>query len=277
MDWEHDGITNRVHYADCFDLMGWLYRQGVQVDMIATDMPYGVTACSWDVLVDFDQWWQAVKRVLKPRGVMLTTATEPFASLLRVSNLDWYKYDWVWEKTIAANFTNAKLKPLARHEDVLVFSNGATANNNPSNMNYYPQDLVYNPKIWKRPSKYLTEHRYTRPSHKLKRIIEYENYPDDMLRFPNGNNHSVHPTQKPSALYEYLIKTYTQPGELVLDPFCGSGTTGMAARKTGRRFILGDSSREYVDIARQRLRNSDPFQATETDGVKQLSLFASAD
>jgi site-specific DNA-methyltransferase (adenine-specific) len=263
-----------IHCMDCFALMDALIAAGIQVDGIFTDMPYGTTACSWDVRVDLDQWWAAVKRVLKPRGVFLTTASEPFASLLRVSNLDWYKYDWVWEKTIAFNFVNAKLKPLSRHEDILVFSPGMTANKNRNNMSYYPQGVVYNPKVRSRPKKYPTEHRLTRPSHKLKRIIEFENYPDDILRFSNGNNNSTHPTQKPVALYEYLIKTYTQPGELVLDPFAGSGTTGLAALKTGRHYILGDSSQEYADLARKRIKNADPFTSSEVgNGTKQLSLF----
>lgn len=251
-------LINTIQHADCFDLMARLEPQSI--DLIATDMPYGTTACSWDVRVDFEQWWTAVKRVLKPRGVFLTTASEPFASLLRVSNLDWYRYDWVWEKEQGSNFLDAWRKPYKVHENILVFANVLPI--------YYPQFTPGEP--------YTNGKRRGTPVYgdfnDKQELKTHGRLPISIMKF--NRDAGLHPTQKPVALYEYLIKTYTQPGDLVLDPFCGSGTTGMAALKTGRRYILGDSSLEYVEAARLRLQNSDPYQDSDKgNGMMQLSLF----
>lgn len=226
------------------------------------------TACSWDKRVDFDILWRCVKRVLKPRGVFLTTANEPFASLLRVSNLDWYRYDWVWDKKLGSNFALTKSQPFKVHENVLVFSFGTAT--------YYPQKfrgIPYIKSVNRTPR--LTMGGYV--SQDLTITNNGDREPISILEFSNANQSvKQHPTAKPVALYEYLIRTYTQPGDLVLDPFCGSGTTGLAALRTGRRYILGDSEAGYVDLARQRIANADPFQSSKVaEGVTQLSLFDS--
>jgi site-specific DNA-methyltransferase (adenine-specific) len=208
--------------------------------------------------------------VLKPRGVFLTTASEPFASLLRVSNLDWYKYDWVWDKVNVTGFLNAKSYPMKQHENILVFSLE-------TGFSYFPQMMKRNKRrIDTRTGKIYGKNEESAYGirHTINGQYDYL-YPKTIISISNANqSNKVHSTQKPSALYEYLIKTYTQPGDLVLDPFCGSGTTGLACMKTGRQYILGDSSQEYADLARLRLQNADPYQPSDQgDGVTQLSLF----
>lgn len=266
-------ILDTIVCADALDFLRGLETQSV--DAIITDMPYGTTACSWDKRVDFDEWWAAVKHALKPRGVMVTTASEPFASLLRVSNLEWYKYDWVWVKTKGFNFFHAHNMPMPLHENILVFSSGVIAHQNkhPNRMVYNPQDTRIANRKWKRPRTYDSDHRTWRPSHQAEYSVLKENWPKSVLQFGSEHN-PPHPTQKPVALYEYLIKTYTHPGYLICDPFMGSGTTAVAARNLGRHYIGCDLSQEYVDIANQRLQTTDPYRDTEhADGSVQLSLW----
>lgn len=247
-------MTVEIILGDCLEVMPTLPAQSV--DAIITDLPYGTTACSWDTVIPFEPMWREVKRVLKPRGVFVTTASQPFTTALISSNMDWFKYCWVWEKTVAANFMNAKNKPLAIHEDVLVFSEGTVANGSPYRMTYNPQGLRRTNIPWKRPAKYRSEHNFVRESHKLERVIEFSGYPGTIIRFANGNNDNDHPTQKPVALYEYLILTYTNPGETVMDFCCGSGTTGVASILTGRNFIGVEKREDYYQIAQRRMREA---------------------
>jgi len=241
-----------IHHLDLMTLCNALPSQSV--DLILCDLPYGVTACSWDTVIPLVPMWTEFKRVIKPRGAIVLTATQPFTSALVMSNPKWFKYSWVWVKSYATDFINAKNRPMRRHEDVLVFSEGTTANRSDRRMNYYPQGLSISGKRKYRPGGTIhTNVIGSRPSHINDYIQEFAGYPDSILMFANGNHFNVHPTQKPVALFEYLIRTYTQPGELVFDPCVGSGTTAIAARQTGRRFICGDSSREYVEVARKRL------------------------
>jgi site-specific DNA-methyltransferase (adenine-specific) len=244
-------LVDVIHHTDLLTLCAAL--PPASVDMVLADLPYGTTACSWDTVIPFEPMWAAFRRVMKPRGAIVLTASQPFTSRLVCSNLEMFKYSWSWVKSIAFDYFNAKNKPMKRHEDVLVFSDGTTANGSPNRMPYYPQDLKRTNRGWHRPQFYGSQHRLDRPSHQLVRDIDTENYPDDVLEFPNGNQGSEHPTQKPVALFSYLIRTYTRPGDLVLDPVVGSGTTALAARNTGRHYICGDSSAEYVAVAKRRL------------------------
>jgi site-specific DNA-methyltransferase (adenine-specific) len=253
-----------VHCCDCFTLMNQL--ADASVDAIITDMPYGTTVCTWDTRVDFDRWWAAVKRVLKPRGVMVTTASQPFTSMLVMSNLEWFRYEWIWDKVIPGNFGNAKRQPLRRHENILVFAT--------SEPNYSPQlnpELVGSP-FGKRSPSLPGAYGNFGTDYQIK-----VGYPQSIIREMRPNNLTggcLHPTQKPVALYEYLIRTYTQPGDVILDPFMGSGTTAVAARNLDRHYIGCDVSPEYVNLARQRIQNSDPYQASILPtGETQLSLF----
>lgn len=250
-----------VHHLDCFRLMNALPDRSV--DAITTDMPYGTTYCAWDTRVDLAAWWAVVKRVLKPRGVFVTTASQPFTSALVMSNPKWFKYSWVWIKTKATFFQHAANAPLRRHEDVLVFSSSGVNHKSLSSnrMNYFPQMVKGEP--WKRFQR--TPNVGGAGIYKAsKSNVEFVGttncspdgwrYPSDVIEdMPKGNFEDSHPTQKPIALFEYLIKTYTLPGDLILDPFCGSGTTAVAARNLGRHYIAGDITAEYVEVARKRL------------------------
>lgn len=239
--------------GDCLELMKTI--PDGSVDMVLTDPPYGTTACKWDSVIPFELMWAELKRIIKPNGAIVLFGSEPFSSKLRCSNLEMYKYDWIWKKSIAANFMNAKNSPLKKHELIQVFSSGTIANKSLRRMSYFPQGISQTFTKWKRPNHKESEHNFKRPSHKLERVIEWTGYPDSILNFPMGNNKSVHPTQKPVALLEYLIKTYTQEGEAVLDFTMGSGSTGVAALNIGRKFIGIELEQEYFDIAKARIQS----------------------
>lgn len=197
--------------------------------------------------------WAAFKRIIAPRGAIVLTASQPFTSALVMSNPAWFKYSWVWVKSKASNHTNAKIRPMTRHEDVLVFSKGTTANGSSGLMTYHPQGVRRVDREVYRPSSKFGGVHHSWDKEQNRYTQEFENYPDTVLEFSNPNQGSLHPTQKPSDLFEYLIRTYTQPGELVFDPCVGSGTTAVAARLSGRAFIVGDQSADYCEIARQRV------------------------
>lgn len=229
------------------------------VDLVLTDPPYGTTACKWDAVIPFEPMWAHVKRVLKKNGAAVLFGQEPFSSLLRVSNISDFKYDWYWRKSRPSGFTNAKLKPLKDIEVVTVFSSGMTANGSKSNMPYFPQGLEDANVEWSRPRVYEGSDRGVSPSrknHKLNRVIEKAGYPRQVLDFANPNKDVLHPTQKPVALMEYLIRTYTNEGETVLDFTMGSGTTGVACVNAGRKFIGIERDQGYFSIAEKRIAGS---------------------
>ena len=239
--------------GDCLELMKTLPDKSV--DMVLTDPPYGTTACKWDVVIPFEPMWAELKRVTKENAAICLFGSEPFSTKLRASNLEMYKYDWVWLKSRAMGFMNAKLRPMARHELISVFSTGKTANRNKSNMKYNPQGLVPFNKM--RPGRKGGDadnngHRFNRPSLKETMLQEYTNYPTQTIEFKNEPK-PIHPTQKPVALLEYLIKTYTNEGEAVLDFTMGSGSTGVAAKNLGREFIGIELNEDYFEIAKKRI------------------------
>lgn len=234
-------LLDGVHQGDALDLLRML--PDASVDAYITDLPYGTTACSWDTVIPFAPMWAEVKRTLKPRGVFVTTASQPFTSALIMSNVEWFRYEWIWEKTNAVDFALATSRPRKLHENVLVFSGAGH--------NYYPQMEVGKPYIDKPRPRSNRIHASTMPNLGIVNIGT--RYPSSVQRFSNGNNHIEHPTQKPVDLFEYLIRTYTQPGDIVADFCCGSGTTGRACQQTGRRYIINDQEAEYVAIARRRL------------------------
>jgi site-specific DNA-methyltransferase (adenine-specific) len=240
---------NTIHEADLFDLCAQL--DAGSVDMILADLPYGTTACSWDTVIPFDPMWAAFRRIIKPRGAIVLTASQPFTSALVMSWPQGFKYVWTWNKKYHSNPFLSAIQPLRITEDVLVFSEQAT--------NYYPQ-MNLRPSEWMRAVPSFANKNGAIFADKAQRhpnaSTRREMFPTNVLNFPLDNPHArttEHPTQKPVALFEYLIRTYTQPGELVFDPTAGSGTTAVAARQTGRDYIVGDSSAEYVAIMRERL------------------------
>jgi site-specific DNA-methyltransferase (adenine-specific) len=259
-----DDFVNRVFCMDALALLALLPDSSI--DMVLCDLPYGVTACAWDSIIPIEPMWEHLKRVVKQRAAIVLTATQPFTSMLVSSNYAMFRYEWIWQKTNSGDFMTAKIMPRKHHENILVFG--------VKTPNYRPimeRGEPYTDKPRKR-SHNVIDSRI--PNLGIRNIGE--RFPSSIQEFSNGNNNTVHPTQKPVALFEYLIKTYTLENEIILDMTCGSGTTAIAARKTGRRFICGDNSPEYVALAQQRLQTTDPYQdSVLPDGTKQLSLFAS--
>lgn len=233
-----------LHNMDCIEFMETL--EDKSIDAIITDIPYGTTACKWDVIIPLDKMWEQVKRVCK--GVFVTTASQPFMSVLVASNLKWFRYEWVWEKTNSGDFMTAESRPRKMHENIAVFSeNGHT---------YNPQMETgkrYIDKARKRSNRIVDS-----AMPKLGIVNNGTRYPNSVQLFSNGNNKIEHPTQKPVALYEYLIRTYTNEGDTVLDFCMGSGTTGVACIKTDRNFIGCDNDTEYgyFEIAKKRIHEA---------------------
>lgn len=246
--------------GDCLELMKDIPNGSV--DMVLCDLPYGTTACKWDTVIPFKPLWREYHRIAKERAAIVLTASQPFTSALVMSNVKNFKYDWVWNKSKVGDFVRAKLKPMSGHESVLIFSKGAVANGSKRNMNYNPQGLKRVNKIAKN-STNPTEGFAGRnkenygPNNKLHQptyIQEFEGYPNTKLNI-QSNKKGFHPTQKPVALFEYLIKTYTNEGDLVLDNTAGSGTTAIASENTSRRWICIERDPDYSRKAIERIRS----------------------
>jgi len=229
----------------CGDALEVLPTLDGQFDAIITDLPYGTTACKWDTVIPFAPMWAQVKRLLKPRGAFVTTASQPFTSALVMSNLDWFRYCWTWDKVNRiTGFLDAKKRPLRRAEDVAVFYDGQPTYN--PQMEQGEPYRAYHGK----PTKVYGKH------HELWTVCDGERWPQDILAIKADNRGSegrIHPTQKPVALYEYLIRTYTNEGDTVLDFCMGSGTTGVACVNTGRSFVGIELQADYYAIAQRRI------------------------
>ncbi len=201
--------------------------------------------------------WEQLKRISKPNAAIVLFGQEPFSSYLRISNIEWFKYDWIWEKSRALGFTNAKNKPMNKHEIISVFSSGTCANGSNRRMLYNPQGLIPDGKKVSGIKACKSDsseggHKFARPGHKEEFIQEFTNYPSQILKF-NSEGNTQHPTQKPVALMEYLIKTYSNEGQTVLDFTMGSGTTGVACNSTNRKFIGIEMDDKYFEIAKSRI------------------------
>jgi len=233
----------RLIQGDCLEVMPGLGP----VDCVLTDPPYGTTACKWDAVIPFAPMWSHLKRIVKPRGAIVLMASQPFTSALVMSNVAMFKYCWVWDKVRPSGFQIAKYVPMKRHEDVVVFCKGSP--------NWNPiKDKRDNP-IKGRVSK-ISESSPLKYSDGKVRIYTDKN-PQSILVFSKQSDGKyVHPTQKPVALMEYLIRTYSNPGETVLDFTMGSGTTGVAAANTGRKFIGIERDPGYFDVAVKRIREA---------------------
>jgi site-specific DNA-methyltransferase (adenine-specific) len=208
--------------------------------MIFCDLPYGTTQNKWDVIIPFEDIWRSFERIIKKDGAIVLTATQPFTSLLVASNLRLFKYSWVWEKSLKTNFLNAKKQPLRQHEDVLVFY--------AKQPRYNPQGLV--PGSVSGGNKLTGSYGAWTPGESKQ---EMTGYPTSVLKIPNPNQGNIHPTQKPVSLVEYFIRTYTEPGEVVLDACMGSGSTAVAAINTRRRFIGFEIDQKMHELSARRL------------------------
>ena len=240
---------NKIYNEDCLE--GMKRIPDGSVDMILCDLPYGTTECKWDAIIPFEPLWKQYERVIKDNGAIVLFGSEPFSSKLRMSNLKLYKYDWKWIKENATGFQSVKTQPMRKYEDIMIFSKGTIASGSKRNMKYYPQNLIEINKIKKVAKR--PKHMGERPNQDGKTYFaKYTNYPINLLNF-NRDRDNLHPTQKPVALFEYLIKTYTNEGETVLDNCIGSGTTAVAAINTNRNYIGFELDKQYCEIAKERI------------------------
>jgi site-specific DNA-methyltransferase (adenine-specific) len=236
-----------LYNADCLEKMKEIPDKSI--DAIICDLPYGTTQCSWDSIIPFDKLWEQYKRIRKDNTPIVLFGSEPFSTYLRMSNIKEYKYDWIWDKKSTSGFLNAKKQPLKRYEIISVFSNGKHL--------YYPQ-MVVRGKVRCKGSYNKKNGNGDMVYGKFNNQIKYNNeyYPTNILEFSNANqNDKIHPTQKPVALLGYLIKTYSNEGDLILDNCSGSGTTAVACHELGRRFICIEKDKDYYEQSKERLWN----------------------
>lgn len=250
---EHVHEWVRMWGGDCLDEM--LNIPDGAIDMVMTDPPYGMTACKWDSIIPLMPMWAQLKRVTKHNGAIVMTASQPFSSVLVMSNLEMFKHEWVWIKNRGSNFANTVREPMKEHETVLVFSNGG---------------WTYNKQMQQRAlsgmdrAKYKVEHSNQKRAGtrqfegRQHHTIEELRVPSSWQKFniASGKEKTVHPTQKPVALMEYLVRTYTNKGETVLDFAMGSGTTGVACANLQRKFIGIEIDENFFNLARKRIKEA---------------------
>ena len=234
-----------LRQGDCLELMKEIPDKSI--DMILCDLPYGTTACKWDSIIPFEPLWEQYNRIIKDNGAIVLFGSEPFSTLLRMSNVKNFKYDWIWDKKIPSGMSYARFQPMRQTENISVFCKGKT---------------VYNPQMVKRDKPMKTGGNKYSPSAPIqackqgkeyKKTYEYKN-PTNIIVFDKIRKGSLHPTQKPVELLEYLIKTYTNEGDTVLDNCMGSGSTGVACVNTGRNFIGMELDKKYFNVAKNRIQ-----------------------
>ena len=238
--------------GDCLELMKDI--PDGSIDMILADLPYGTTASKWDSIIDFEKLWEEYERIISDSGAIVLTASGSFTHKVISSNEKLFKYKWIWIKSRPGNFVNANNRPMTKYEEILVFSKGNTANGSKNKMKYNPQGLIEVNKTTKASPNRFGSMAGKRPSHQKYTKQKYTNYPVDILEFNSLGSYS-HPNQKPVDLFEYLIKTYTNEGETVLDNVMGSGTTGVACKNLNRNFIGMELDENYFNIAKDRIEN----------------------
>lgn len=251
-----------ILHGDCLEVLTTL--PNASVDLLIADLPYGTTYADWDRVLPLERLWPEVLRVTKPKAPLLFFASNPFSSFLVASRPDLYRTEWIWNKGMGANFANARRHPLKVHENILVFSTGQSP--------YFPQKTLGK-----------KNHPQGRSTSKISPIhmittrgaddLSGSKFPKSILDFPKHSSQGrdfPHPTQKPVELIEYLIRTYSMEGDMVLDPTCGSGSTGIAAYRTSRKSIQIEKEQRYADMARDRLQKQTAaegrYPSTPTDG-----------
>lgn len=239
---------NKIYQGDCLEVMKNIDNESI--NMILCDLPYGTTSCSWDTIIPFKLLWEQYERIIKDNGAIVLTASQPFTSKLIMSNINLFRYELIWEKDIATGFLDARRKPMKIHENVLIF---------------YKHRTTYNPQM-KSGKPYRSISGKCSNSITKDESIKCGGYLTENSgeRFPTSINkinteHGLHPTQKPVVLFEYLIKTYTNKGNLILDNCAGSGTTGVAAKNLDRNYILIEQDEKYYKIAKTRIKNTNQF------------------
>ena len=241
----------RLIQGDCISVMDQLITENIKVDLVLTDLPYGTTQCRWDNIIDYEDMWTCINQLTYPTTPVLLFGNEPFSSHLRLSNLKDYKYDWVWDKSVRTGFLNAKKMPLKQYEHVHVF---------------YKKQCTYNPIMWEgkeesHPHKTTKKTNYIYGKHdNVNPKLTKMKYPTNIIQVNARSNECnntkrLHPTQKPVELLEYLIETYSNKGDTVLDFTMGSGSTGVACKNTGSEFIGIELDESYFKIAEERIND----------------------
>jgi len=234
-----------IYFGEALEVMDILIAKGIKVDAVITDLPYGTTACKWDEIIPFDEMWKRIKLLTKERAAIVMTASQPFTSALIMSNVDNFSHEWIWEKPNGTNAFSAKYQPMKTHESIVVFKSSKKA------VNYYPQMTEAKPYNWNSKRSKGEANGYG----DLNNDTEIKNsgirYPRTVQKFKQDRG--LHPTQKPLELMKYLVQTYTKLGDLVLDITMGSGTTGVACKSLGRRFIGIELDKTHFATARKRI------------------------
>ena len=232
----------KLIHGDCLEEMKNIPDKSI--DMILCDLPYGTTQNKWDSIIPLEPLWEQYKRIIKDNGAIVLFAQTPFDKVLGASNLKMLKYEWIWNKISPTGHLNAKRMPMKKTENILVFYKKLPT--------YNPQGLEYCPRIKKRSSKSVGSSNYGK--HNDENFSEYKGYPTNLLEFMRESG--FHPTQKPVPLLEYLIKTYTNEGEIILDNTMGSGSTGVACINTNRKFIGIELEEKYFNMAKNRIEEA---------------------
>ena len=249
-------IAMQLIQGNCLEVMKKIHDKSI--DMILVDPPYGVTCLKWDEVIDFNELWKEYERIIKDNGIIAIFGIQPFTSMLIASNLRLYRYSWVWQKDTATGHLNANYKPMQITEDINIFSKGTVGSLSKNPITYHPQGITSVNKVkrnnpnstWRKNKGYSSMNNVLNSDKEF--VQKYTGYPSNILVFPRDKN-AVHPTQKPVALLEYLIKTYTSEGATVLDNCMGSGSTGVACKNTNRDFIGIELDEKYFNIAKERI------------------------
>lgn len=239
---------NQIYLGDCLELMP-KHIENKSIDMILCDLPYGTTVCKWDTVIDFQLLWKQYNRIIKDNGAIVLTASQPFTTKLINSNIKNFRYELIWEKTRPTGFFTAKKQPMKIHENICVF---------------YKKQPTYNPiktkadksKIDKRKTLNPTINPYLGGIKKQRVADSGMRYPTSIQKFASLSKKGQHPTEKPLNMFEWLIKTYTNEGDLILDNTCGSGTTGLACKNLKRNYIMMEKEKKYYKIAQERLNGT---------------------
>lgn len=243
-----DKLKVDLYHGDCLEVMKTIPKQSI--DMVLCDLPYGITKNKWDMVIPLEEMWQQLDRICKSSAVKCFTASQPFSSMLCMSNLKEFRHEWIWKKNRGSNFANTVREPMKEHEAILVFSKGKWT---------YNRQMEERADTGKSRAKYTVEH--TSKSTNYNEFDGRKHHKIAQLRVPSSVQKfnvevGLHPTQKPVALMEYLIKTYTNEGDVVLDFTMGSGTVGCACKKLGRNFIGIEVDGKYFSIAQERISNT---------------------
>ena len=236
-----------LYCGDCLEIMKNIPDKSV--DMILCDLPYGTTECKWDKFIDNKSMWEHYNRILKESGNIILFASQPFTTKLIESNSKMFRYEIIWIKTRPTGFANANYRPMKKHENILIFTKASTSTAGNNHATYNPQGLIECERKVKRTSR---GYQGERQNSKDEYVSKFTNYPTSIVEFPSEGK-TVHPTQKPVDLLEYLIKTYSNDGEVVLDNCMGSGSTGVACKHTNRKFIGIEIDEKYFEIAKKRI------------------------